>query len=125
MANFGGARHNLFIMDFAALESSAEGAAGAMAELAHFLGLKPFAFTTGEVYNSRENRGVHTKKGLTGGVISGVPKEQLGGKLGSWTKLLPPDSVAALQGYYRRPVKELVELLRAEGRQVGFTKNYI
>jgi len=125
VANFGGARHNLFIMDFAALESSAEGAAGAMAELAHFLGLKPFAFTTGEVYNSRENRGVHTKKGLTGGVISGVPKEQLGGKLGSWTKLLPPDSVAALQGYYRRPVKELVELLRAEGRQVGFTKNYI
>ena len=114
MEAYGGARGNLLVVDFADLDRDAAATVG---RVATWLGLAPHAFTAGEVFNSRKNRGVHAAspgaKAKTGGVISGVAKQQLG-ELGSWHAELSPGAVGLLREYYRRPNAELRALLGPE-----------
>jgi hypothetical protein len=107
VAAFGSGRGNLFVVDFDELEASAP---QVMATVATWLGLAPFAFTAQEVYNSRQNRGVHSTEGKTGGKISGVAKADLGA-LALWSAGLPPDVAATLTAYFAKPNAELRALL--------------
>lgn len=83
-----------------------------MNTMAHFLGLPPFKFTAGEVFNSRKNRGVHSAAGKhsTGGVIRGLSKEKLGA-LESWSSKLGVDANAILRQYYSPCNAELAQLI--------------
>ena len=121
-AAFGGSAGNLLVVDFDALE--ADGAA-AMATVASFLGLRPFNFSTGAVYNSRKNPGVHrpnsrvAREAKIGGVVSGVAREELG-QLADWTTTaLTPRAQSILRAYYAAPNAELKRLLVDIGAPVG------
>jgi hypothetical protein len=114
--SYGGSKGHLFVVDFDALEADA---GQVMAKLANFLGLRPFQFATASVFNSRKNPGVHRSRSKasrsTGGLISGVKKEDLGG-LEDWADTrLSPEARDVLRRYFSRPNAELEALLDSIG----------
>jgi len=110
VAAFGKGRGNFFVVDFDELEANAP---QVMTSVAAWLKLSPFAFTAEEVYNSRNNRGVHSSAGVTGGKITGIAKDDLG-TLDQWATNLPHEVVKVLSNYYAQPNRELRDLLGDE-----------
>ena len=111
---------SLLVVDFEELTHSEHRSAQTMDAVAAFLGLKPFNFRVGAVFNSRLNRGVHR------GQVTGVAKVAMGEKLGSWLKDganaaanggLDAAATQLLRSYYRRPNEELRALL---GKQLSW-----
>jgi len=117
VAAFGKGRGNFFVVDFDELEANAP---QVMTSLSSWLQLSPYAFTAEEVYNSRNNRGVHSSAGVTGGKISGMAKDALG-TLDQWSTNLPPEVVEVLSRYYAQPNRELRDLL-GDARTMAWAK---
>jgi len=64
-----------------------------------------------QVFNSRNNRGVHAAGShKTGGVITGVSKEKLGA-LDKWAEVMGAQVLGALRTYFKPCNKELAALL--------------
>ena len=107
----------IFVSDFSALQDDPS---AVMETIARFLSLRNFKFDTRDVFNTRENRGVHGSadqdecKARVGGCISAVEKSKVG--LASWAKkVLKSSSYDALIEYYTEPNKQLSALLAKHG----------
>mmetsp|Transcript_22175 Transcript_22175/g.28933 ORF Transcript_22175/g.28933 Transcript_22175/m.28933 type:complete len:331 (+) Transcript_22175:197-1189(+) len=114
--SYGGPSKNLLIIDFNIFESNSN---LIMNDISKFLNIKSKQYKVGEIYNSRDNRGVHktpsssSHKVKTGGYINGLSKDKL--DLNSWTNILPKTTYDLLANYYKIPNIELKQLLDEEG----------
>jgi len=110
MEAYGGDRGNILVIEFESFEADS---LSVMTSINIFLGLSNHEFDVSQVFNSRNNRGVHgadSNAGI-GGVINGVSKNVLG-KLESWSTSLSTAALAVLKKYFTSCNNELRLLLR-------------